>query len=83
MFRFFDLPAELRTHIYELLLVTDASLRLGHHGPFCLVPKAATHPAILRTCRRALDEAAPVLYGANSFFLGSSPRSSRRSLLSS
>lgn len=69
-FPFFALPAELRTKIYEELLVSDASFRLGHHGPFCLVPRKPTYPAILRTSRRALDEAAPVLYGANSFFLG-------------
>lgn len=69
-FPFWLLPAELRTQVYEELLVTDASFRLGHHGPFCLVPRKCTYPAILRTSRRALMEAAPILYGANSFFLG-------------
>lgn len=69
-FAFFDLPAELRTQIYEELLVSDASFRLGHHGPFCLVERKPTWPAIMQTCKRAREEAAPVLYGANSFFLG-------------
>lgn len=69
-FQFFALPAELRTQIYEELLVSDASFRLGHHGPFCLVPRKQTFPAILRTSGKVLEEAAPVLYGANSFFLG-------------
>lgn len=72
-FPFFELPAELRTQIYEELLVSDASFRLGHHGPFCLVKRKATSPTILRVSRRTYLEAAPTLYGANSFFLGTLP----------
>ncbi|KAF2093256.1 hypothetical protein NA57DRAFT_61769 [Rhizodiscina lignyota] len=69
-FPFFALPAELRTQVYEELLVADASFRLGHHGPFCLVKRKPTYPTILRASRKTYFEAAPILYGSNSFFLG-------------
>lgn len=86
MHGFFRLPAELRNQVYSELLVTDCAFRLGyvffglydikranedrHHGPYSHEPREQIYPAILRTCSAVYHEAVAILYGNNSFFLG-------------
>ena len=42
----------------------------GHHGPYTHVTHHRLHTSILLTSRAIHQEAAPVLYGHNTFFLG-------------
>lgn len=51
VFRFFDLPPELRTQVYNELLVLQDSF--------------TCYPQILRTCKEVSQEASKVLYGEN------------------
>jgi hypothetical protein len=41
-----------------------------HHGPYSHERHKTLHPAILRTCSQAYHEAVAILYGSNTFFLG-------------
>ncbi|KAF1808566.1 hypothetical protein P152DRAFT_452781 [Eremomyces bilateralis CBS 781.70] len=66
-----DLPEEVRRQIFQELLVSDTSFRLGHHNLFSLGPHKSIHSSILATCRLLHQEGSPVLYGENSFHLGS------------
>ncbi|CAK4033158.1 Hypothetical predicted protein [Lecanosticta acicola] len=54
---FFDLPAELRTVIYEHALGQKERIR---------VPKSAS-PSLLRTCTQIRNEASSIYYSTNSF----------------
>ncbi|CAK1361695.1 hypothetical protein CB0940_02962 [Cercospora beticola] len=58
-----SLPSELRNAIYELLLIHDIRYPLHQrrrpHDRFCA--------NILRTCKQVHAEAAPILYGENTF----------------
>ena len=74
--RFLELPPEIRIAIYELLLISPDSSIEAHKlldavGP---IDPADQHPRvegidsqILRTCSKVLYEAAPILYGKNTF----------------
>ena len=41
-----------------------------HHGPYSHERRKTLHPEILRTCSQAYHEAVAILYGSNTFFLG-------------
>ncbi|KAF2216591.1 hypothetical protein CERZMDRAFT_93883 [Cercospora zeae-maydis SCOH1-5] len=61
--RLLSLPSELRNAIYELLLIQDIRIpihqRRRPHDRFCA--------NILQTCKLIHAEAAPILYGENTF----------------
>ncbi|KAK2074087.1 hypothetical protein P8C59_008321 [Phyllachora maydis] len=61
---FLRLPLELRLQIYRYLLVLPSSPRdlARRRNRYDRI-----HPAILSACAQTHDEAAPVLYGANTF----------------
>ena len=70
---FLDLPAELRTQIYELALVSREHIDLlsfasprTYQRPF---QTTKLSPAILQTCKQVYEEASDVLYGLNTFYL--------------
>jgi hypothetical protein len=67
---FWVIPPELRTMIYENLLLSDSAFRLGHHGPYSHEQRRELYPEILRTCSTIFEEASDVLYGNNTFYLG-------------
>jgi hypothetical protein len=67
---FWVIPPELRTMIYENLLLSDSAFRLGHHGPYSHEQRRQLYPEILRTCSTIFEEASDVLYGDNTFYLG-------------
>ncbi|KAF2240591.1 hypothetical protein BU26DRAFT_202967 [Trematosphaeria pertusa] len=75
IFRFMDLPAELRLHIYETLLVDTHSYIV----PIANLPPARPHvskslqPVILRLSRQIHKEALPVLYSSNTFLIRTYP----------
>ncbi|RMZ92585.1 hypothetical protein DV736_g147, partial [Chaetothyriales sp. CBS 134916] len=55
------LPSELRFRVYMMVLVTDSPIVFHERRDF------ARSAQLLRTCRAIEQEAAPVLYGRNSF----------------
>lgn len=61
---FFSLPAELRVLVYRHLLVEDAPLTTYWPSPLY-----SPIPNILRTCQLIRQEAFPVMYGENTFFV--------------
>ncbi|KAF2264761.1 hypothetical protein CC78DRAFT_218702 [Lojkania enalia] len=72
----FRLPPELRNKIYEMLLCPDAikphalphfrqDLSVRGFNQTC--SSTMLHPAILSTCKRAAEEAEPLLYAQNIF----------------
>jgi hypothetical protein len=67
---FWMIPPEIRTMIYEYLLLSDSAFRLGHHGPYSHEQRRQLYPQILRTCSTIFEEASSVLYGNNTFYLG-------------
>jgi len=69
----FLLPPEIRHQIWINLLLAPSAFRLGHQGPYSHDSVSGLHPAILRTCRAIHAEASEVLYGENTFFLGTPP----------
>jgi hypothetical protein len=62
-FRFFDLPAELRLRVYELLLVLPQTLDLDPENARTVAP----HLRLLCTSRQLHDEASRVFYSRNTF----------------
>lgn len=72
-YSFFTLPAELRELVYAELLLSDSAFRLGHHGPYSHEERRQLHPQILRVCHTIYEEASRVLYGDNTFYLGTAP----------
>jgi hypothetical protein len=58
-----NLPPEIRSNIYDLLLVAPNGIMTCSHKDF--IP----HPQILRVCRQIHTEASPILYGKNQFHL--------------
>jgi hypothetical protein len=75
-FNIWALPPEIRTMIYENLLLSDSAFRLGHHGPYSHEKRKQLFPQILRTCKTIFEEASNVLYGDNTFYLGTSNQTS-------
>lgn len=69
-YSFWSIPPELRTLVYENLLLSDSAFRLGHHGPYSHETRRQLYPQILRTCSTIFNEASNVLYGDNTFYLG-------------
>ncbi|RMZ86234.1 hypothetical protein DV737_g42, partial [Chaetothyriales sp. CBS 132003] len=55
------LPGELRFRVYMMVLVTDSPIAFHERCGF------ARSAQLLRTCRAIEQEAAPILYGRNSF----------------
>jgi hypothetical protein len=74
-FRFLDLPAELRLHIYEVLLLDPESyvLPVANLPPTRPNRSKSIYPAILRTSKAVYSEALPVLYSGNTFMIRSFP----------
>lgn len=72
---FFDLPAELRNPIYDLVLIRPRKLNIVNNGIRGKVILNSTRvlPTILRTCRRVYEEATPILYSEHQFSCGSHP----------
>jgi hypothetical protein len=62
-FRFFDLPAELRLRVYELLLVFRQTIDLDPENARTVAP----HLRLLYTTRQLHDEASRVFYSRNTF----------------
>ncbi|KUJ10040.1 uncharacterized protein LY89DRAFT_675538 [Mollisia scopiformis] len=60
------LPSEIRLHIYELLLVNPI---VGTRNSVGYYSSLEPSPNILGACRQIYNEAAPVLYGKNTFFI--------------
>ena len=60
---FLNLPLEIRSSIYDLLLVAPNGIMTCSHKDF------NPHPQILRVCRQIHTEASPILYGKNQFHL--------------
>ena len=56
--RLFRLPAELRVHIYGLVLIAETPQPINWSW---------IAPSLLRTCRQLRNEASPVYYANNSF----------------
>jgi hypothetical protein len=70
LYNFWVIPPEIRTMIYENLLLSDSAFRLGHHGPYSHEQRRQLSPQVLRTCSTIFEEASSVLYGYNTFYLG-------------
>lgn len=66
-FRFLDLPVELRTMTYELLLCTESKRICFRDNS--LPDETDLYPSILRVNRQVYSEALPVLYDSNVFEL--------------
>jgi len=60
---FLNLPPEIRSSIYDLLLVAPNGVMTCSHKDF------KPHPQILRVCQQIHTEASPILYGKNQFHL--------------
>src|SRR5271170_1261815 len=60
---FLNLPPEIRSSIYDLLLVAPNGIMTCSHKDFKL------YPQILRVCQQIHTEASPILYGKNQFHL--------------
>jgi hypothetical protein len=60
---FLSLPPEIRSNIYDLLLVAPNGIMTCSHKDF------KPHPQILRVCQQIHTEASPILYGKNQFHL--------------
>lgn len=54
------LPAELRNHIYSLVLILPVDQYIEVH-------RGLREPALLQTCRRSQHETVPIYYGENTF----------------
>jgi len=67
MFRFFDLPPELRSFIYRELLIFNERPPAGDGA--IRRHEALYHPAILVTCRQASQEGKDILYKKNVFYI--------------
>lgn len=63
---FFDLPAELRNPIYELLVVEDGPIRIPYHANRTTVDRPS-EPALLAVNRQIRIESRGVFYGVNIF----------------
>jgi hypothetical protein len=68
-FRLLDLPAELRLSIYEELLSDPEGLIALRYGKLPVCYRFPTYPAILRVCKKIYDEAHPVLWTTNTFYI--------------
>ena len=70
LFRFLDLPFEIRETIYEYCLVSNRMLPLAilsdNADRLC---RTALAPAILSTCRQVYEEAVVKLYALNTFYI--------------
>jgi len=70
-----SLPAELKNHIYGLVLIERSwvSLREGQNkiarGTKLMYPRVTSwkEPALLRVCKEIRSEALPLYYGSNAF----------------
>lgn len=66
-FRMLDLPAELRTRIYELVVikapVIDTTITRDHVE----IANMLIQPPLCRVCRQVRNESLPIFYGANVF----------------
>jgi hypothetical protein len=60
---FLNLPPEIRSNIYDLLLVAPNGIMNCSHKDF------KPHPQILRVCQQIHVEASPILYSRNQFHL--------------
>jgi hypothetical protein len=60
---FLNLAPEIRSNIYDLLLVAPDGIMACGHKDF------KPHPQILRVCQQIHTEASPILYGKNQFHL--------------
>ena len=58
IFRFFDLPAEMRNQVYQYVLEVDGSARIDTS-----TRRIEKWTSILATCKLAYDEASGLLYG--------------------
>ena len=66
--RFLDLPAEIRVIIYRYLLTGRIHVPSTEDFSLNTITRPPDlYPVILRTCRRILFEAQPILYGENTF----------------
>ena len=68
VFRFLDLPTEVRLVVYSIVLV-QPQVKIRRHED-CELPcyHEQIQQQILQTCRLVAKEATPVLYGSNFFF---------------
>jgi hypothetical protein len=60
---FLNLPPEIRSNIYDLLLVAPNGIMTCSHKDF------KPHPQVLRVCQQIHKEASLILYGKNQFHL--------------
>ncbi|KAK5721885.1 hypothetical protein LTR15_006478 [Elasticomyces elasticus] len=69
------MPPEIRNHIFELVLITQKSLSIGHgwtrdpQGNSIRSEVLLQQPALARVNRQAREEALPVFYSQNSFLV--------------
>lgn len=69
-FRFLDLPAELRNIIYTILLVHgDLKIKKRPGSPVPKMHHSSVSANMLEVNRQVYEEAAPILYGINTFEL--------------
>jgi hypothetical protein len=72
---FFDLPAEIRLHIYSKILVCSDAFNLAIiYRPYMKIrrfspKKPGVNPSILRVNKKIHRETSPVLYSENTFYL--------------
>ena len=57
------LPAELRNHIYELVVVSEKDIEIG------LRKHQLIHPSIINSCRQIRAETGPMFYSKNRFYI--------------
>lgn len=75
IFRFLNLPAELRLQVYEILLLDPFSyiMLVSNLPPTRPHRSKSLYPAILRTCREIYNQALPILYSGNTFLIRTYP----------
>ncbi|KAH8793929.1 hypothetical protein BGZ57DRAFT_390916 [Hyaloscypha finlandica] len=74
LFNFMDLPAEIRVHIYDLLLTFPGVIDISSQKPDSSTANNSYPPiAILRTCKKVNEETTPILYGKNAFTISNDP----------
>ena len=66
---FLRLPAELRNHIYQMVLVKSDLIDTTCSSTFYKMQALVAQPALTKVCRQIRAETLPIFYGANVFLV--------------